>query len=248
MSKIYKALARAEAERGGTQNQSLRPSHILEPESHEPLHLSLPERADEYEKLKVMLTLEATRSDFRSVMFVSTLEREGVSTVTLGLAASMAEGSRQGVLVIDLNSATDLAHRLGLAPRTGLGEVLENAVPWHDAVVESQVPRLFLLGEGKTTPDFSQPNALARFEELVKGARSSYDFVILDGGSLEASPDGLLVAGRVDGVILVVQSERTGQEAIREASAKLKRAGANLLGVVLNRHREYLPNFLSKKF
>jgi capsular exopolysaccharide synthesis family protein len=248
VSKIYKALARAEAERGSEPLESFRASHMLEPEAPDGAHLDLPERLNEYEKLKVLLTLEATRGDLKSLMLVSALAGEGVSTVTLGLASTMAEGSRQGVLVVDLNSATpDLAGRLGLVPRYGLGELLAKEVTRSDAVVESTVPHLFLLGQGKTPPDFSQPASLALFEEVMKSARTAFDFLVLDGGSLESCPDSLLVAGRADAVVLVVQAERTGQDAVREASSKLRLAGANLLGVVLNRRREYLPSFLARK-
>jgi Mrp family chromosome partitioning ATPase len=248
VSKIYKALARAEAELGSEPLESFRASHMLTPEAPDGVHLDLPERVTEYEKLKVMLTLEATRLDLKSVMLVSALSGEGVSTVTLGLASAMAEGSRQGVLVVDLNSATpDLAGRLGLVPRCGLGELLAKEVTRTEAIVESQVPHLFLLGQGKVGPDFSHSASLTLFEELMKGARADFDFLVLDGGSLDTCPDSLLVSSRVDAVILVVQAERTGHDAIREASDKLRLAGANVLGAVLNRRRDYLPGFLSRK-
>jgi len=218
---------------------------MLVPAPHEEGHLDLPERLEEYEKLKVMLTLEANRADVRSVMLVSALAGEGVSTVTLGLAAAMAEGSRQGVLVVDLDTATPtLAGRLGVFPRCGLGELLAKEATRTEAVIESQLPHLFLLGHGKAKMDFSRSTSLALFEELLKGMRSDYDSIILDGGALETSSDSLLVSGRVDGVIIVVQADRTGADPVREASSRLKMAGANVLGVVLNRRRDYLPSFI----
>jgi hypothetical protein len=45
----------------------------------------------------------------------------------------------------------------------------------------------------------------------------------------------------------VVQAERTGSETVRESSNQLRMAGANLLGAVLNRRRDYLPGFLSRR-
>jgi Mrp family chromosome partitioning ATPase len=248
MSKIYKALARAEAERGSEPLQSFRASHMLVPEAHDGPHQDMPERVEEYEKLKVMLTLEASRSGLKSVMLVSALGGEGVSTVTLGLSATMAEGSRQGILLMDLNSATpDLAGRLGLVPGNGLGELLAKEATRAEAIVESPVPRLFFLGHGKASADFSQPGSLTLFEEILKGFRPDFDFLVLDGGSLQTCHDLLLIASRVDAIILVVQAERTSPETIRQASTQLRAAGANVLGVVLNRRREYLPNFLSRK-
>jgi capsular exopolysaccharide synthesis family protein len=248
VSKIYKALARAEAERGSEPIESFRASHMLVPDPHEEGHLDLPERLEEYEKLRVMLTLEANRAEFKSVMLVSALAGEGVSTVTLGLAATMAERSRQGVVVVDLDSTTPtLAGRLGLSPRCGLGELLAKEATRSEAVIEAQLPHLFLLGHGKVKADFSRPSSLALFEELLKGMRSDFDFIVLDGGALETCSDSLLVSGRVDGVIIVVQADRTGADPVREASSRLKMAGANVLGVVLNRRRDYLPNFISRK-
>jgi capsular exopolysaccharide synthesis family protein len=256
VSKIYKALARAEAERGTSESPAPgtkpRPAEILVPEPasrHTAApHLDVPEHREEYEKLKVMLTLEAARSELKSVMFVSALAGEGVSTVTLGLAATMADVARQGVLVIDLNSANPvLANRLGLSPDVGLGELLAKDATRADAVVESQIPRLFLLGRGRANADLSLPSSLSLFEELIKGMRSDFDHLIIDGGALADASDALLAASKVDGVILVVQSERTGSDTVREASNQLRTAGANLLGVVLNRRREYLPRFLARK-
>ena len=245
MSKIYKALERAEAEVRSGPLETLRPSNVL---AAEPPEIDLPERREEYAKLKVMLTLEATRSDFKSVMLVSALSGEGVSTVSLGLAAAMAEGARQGVLMLDLNSASPaLAGRLGLMPRLGLGELLAKEASATEAILESQIPHLFLLGQGRAAPDFSQPGALHLFEELLKALRSDFDYLIVDGGSLERSPDSLLVASRLDGVVLVVQAERTGADTVRDASGQLRAAGATLLGTVLNRRHEYLPDFLSRK-
>ncbi len=180
-------------------------------------------------------------------MLVSALPGEGVSTVALGLAASMAEVARQGVLVIDLNSANPtLAGRLGTDPDAGLGELLAKDATRAEAIVESQIPRLFVLGRGRLDADLSQPSSLSLFEDLVKGMRSDFDYVIIDGGSVSSSPDSLLVASKVDGVILVVQAERTGSETVRDASNQLRTAGANLLGAVLNRRRNYLPGFLSR--
>lgn len=247
MSKIYKALNRAEAERGSEPLESFRASNVLAPESNGAPPVDLPERREEYEKLKVMLTLEASRSEFQSLMIVSALAGEGVSTVTLGLASTMAEGSRQGVLVIDLNSTSpDLAGRLGVVPRYGLGELLAKETMPSEAIVGTPIPRLFALGQGKRRIDFSRPASLTLFEELLRSLRSGFDFVLLDGGALETCPDSLLVSSRVDGVALIVQAERTGPDTVREASIQLRAASANVLGVVLNRRREYLPNFMAR--
>jgi capsular exopolysaccharide synthesis family protein len=247
VSKIYRALERAESERTGDRSVNPRSSaSVLEPEAEH--HVPLPGRREEYEKLKVMLTLEAKRNELRSVMLISALAGEGVTTVALGLAGTMAEVARHGVLVVDLNPANPaLDEHLGVHPERGLAEVLTKEVAVQDAIVATPIPRLSVLAAGHLPTDFSQADTLAQLEEMVKGLRTDFDFVIVDGGSLETTPDNLLAASRMDGVVLVVQAERTGADTVREASGDLRAAGARLLGAVLNRRRDYLPGFLSRR-
>jgi Mrp family chromosome partitioning ATPase len=48
----------------------------------------------------------------------------------------------------------------------------------------------------------------------------------------------------VDGVILVVQAECTKTEVVRRIAKELGSAGVNILGIVLNKKKKYIPAFL----
>ena len=58
--------------------------------------------------------------------------------------------------------------------------------------------------------------------------------VLLDSPPLLAVTDALILAKRVDGVLLVVDPKKTKRGAIRQAIEQLQRMDARLLGVVLN--------------
>jgi Mrp family chromosome partitioning ATPase len=210
--------------------------------------LELPEPHDEYAHIKVMLGLAANGSDQRSVMFVSALPREGVSTITLGFACAAVEAAPQGVLVVDVNFARPaLAARLGVTARAGLSELLAKEISRTDAVVATPVQRLFLLGPGRKPVDLSQPRTRAVLDEVFADLRTAFDYVVLDGGSLRGSLESLYLASRVDAVTVVIQAERTGMDTARDAILQLRKAKANVVGTVLNRHREYLPSFLARR-
>lgn len=244
MSKIFKALERAESERRGETLKDSNLSSVFEPGPA----IDLPGHRQEYEKLKVMLTLAASRSDLRTIMLVSALPGEGVSTVTHGLAAAIAEGAHQGVLLVDLSSSqSGLARRLGLSPQCGLAELLTKEASRGEAIMASTFPHLFFLGRGSAMVDLALPHWLDLFVELLADLRSVFDYLLFDGGSSQTSPDSYIVASRLDGVVIVVRSEQTGMEVVRETSDHLRKAGANLLGVVLNRHHQYVPTFISQR-
>jgi Mrp family chromosome partitioning ATPase len=244
MSRIFKALERAENERPGATLDVFHSSQVLNPQSE----IDIPWQSQQYEKLRVNLTLVAGQAELKSIMLVSTLPQEGVSTVTLGLGTAMAEGAHQGVLLVDVHSPRpSLAQRLGVSPRRGLSELLAKKATRQEVIEASPVGGLFFLGRGRGPADLSHARSLGIFEEVLAELRLVYDYVLFDGGSLEASPDCLCMVGRVDGIVLVVQAERTKSEAVREVSGHLRKAGGKLLGVVLNRRREYLPSFMSRR-
>lgn len=218
------------------------------PEPSEPAEELEIQASGEHERLKIMLTLAAARADMKSVMLLSALSGEGVSSVALGLAGEMAAGASQGILLVEAHDgAPSLGDALHVSPRFGLADVLRKEVQRHDAIVASPVPQLYFLDRGHAAADFSQPRWVTLFEEVVNDLRSVFDYVIVDGGSLEISPDSLLLARCVEGVVLVVDARDTPQSKAREATFMLRRAGANVLGVVLNRRRQYVPGFLAKR-
>ena len=244
MSRIFKALERAEAEGRRAALPDLQPSGPVElfPET------DLPEPRGEYEQLKVALALASNGSDLKSLMFVSALPGEGVSTVTLGFACAAVEAASQGVLVVDTSFARQgLAGRLGVAPRAGISEILTKEVSRANAIQATPVQRLFFLGAGRSPLDLTQAHARGPLVELLADLRSAFNYVVIDGGALQNRPDSLLLAGRVDAVALVIQAERTGSDSARAAATQLRATGANVLGTILNRRREYLPKFLARR-
>jgi protein-tyrosine kinase len=57
--------------------------------------------------------------------------------------------------------------------------------------------------------------------------------VVLDAAPVTAVADATILAARVDGMLLVVDSGRTRRDPARRAKEQLDRVGARILGVVL---------------
>jgi protein-tyrosine kinase len=54
----------------------------------------------------------------------------------------------------------------------------------------------------------------------------------------------LNLCSRVDGVVMVVEAESTAAPVVRNVRDHILHAGGNLLGVVFNKQRHYIPNWL----
>ncbi|MBX9635360.1 MAG: hypothetical protein K2X44_10305 [Magnetospirillum sp.] len=70
------------------------------------------------------------------------------------------------------------------------------------------------------------------------------DLIILDTPPVLSSPLAQALAPTVDGIILVVEAERTRTDVALAAKRALASAGANILGVVLNKRRYHVPKLL----
>jgi Mrp family chromosome partitioning ATPase len=76
--------------------------------------------------------------------------------------------------------------------------------------------------------------------------RSEFDYTIIDCPSLKASGDLLSVAPFVDGVILVVEANRTRRDEPRQAEQSIAAAGGTILGCILNKRTYELPDWLDR--
>jgi Mrp family chromosome partitioning ATPase len=76
------------------------------------------------------------------------------------------------------------------------------------------------------------------FDRVLAQARERFDFVILDSPALESIIDGVVLAMKADGAVLVVSATGTDSRSTRIAVEKLRSVSSiNMLGVVLNQAR-----------
>lgn len=83
--------------------------------------------------------------------------------------------------------------------------------------------------------------------ERIQFLRSRYREVIVDCPSIATNGDLMSIAPLVDGILLIVEANRTRKEEIRHAERQILGAGGNLLGLVLNKRRYEVPNWLYRR-
>lgn len=67
--------------------------------------------------------------------------------------------------------------------------------------------------------------------------RRATDWIIVDAPALERSAAGLVMAGQMDGVVLVVEADRTRREDILTLQSEIELHGGRIVGIALNRRR-----------
>jgi hypothetical protein len=82
--------------------------------------------------------------------------------------------------------------------------------------------------------------------DCVNLLRAEFDYSIIECPSLKASGDLLSVAPFVDGILLVIQANRTRRDEPLQAEQNIKAAGGKLLGFILNKRTDEIPVWLDR--
>ena len=175
---------------------------------------------------------------------------EGASTIAANLATTLAQQNGGGVLLVDTDFNRPAVHQIfkaSLSP--GLTDVLSNGhispEKLNGTLIQtSPVSNLSLLAAGMPKLGPSDTFNIDKFYSRLKMIRTQYRFIVLDLPALDEMSSVIGLAGLCDGLVLVVESERFRWEAIKSHKDSLVNANANILGVVINKRRFPIPEWL----
>jgi hypothetical protein len=83
--------------------------------------------------------------------------------------------------------------------------------------------------------------------DLWSRLKEQFDLVIVDSPPATTSPDGIAISRHVDGVVLVLEAEKTRWPVAIKAKETIEKHGGKLLGVVFNKRQYYIPEFIYKR-
>jgi Mrp family chromosome partitioning ATPase len=196
--------------------------------------------------LACLCATDDTQPPLRTVGLLGCAGGEGVSTVAAALAAEAAATLQGPVLLVDGHFARPAAHRLlGARPDLGLVDALRDGTPLADLIRPTSVPRLSILASGQA--DELAADEPLGWSGLVETLKEEFELVIWDLPPADTQGPGAGIAGRLDGLILIVEAERTPRDAIQRVAAGLQ-ARDRLLGVLLNKRPTHLPEWLKRFF
>ncbi len=182
----------------------------------------------------------------RVLMLASSVNGEGTTDVAMGLGMTMAGELGRKTAIVDCNVHHPEVHlRFGL-PDVGLGEYLTGRLSIEQALSNTVVPNLYIMPLGRGVVSLAAFGD-ERLEKLIAELRSNFDYVLIDAAPVGVYPECVIMCNKVDGIILVVRYGRTRREIVKRAKEIITRADGKVLGVVLNRRKFPIPEFLYRK-
>jgi capsular exopolysaccharide synthesis family protein len=170
---------------------------------------------------------------------------EGVSTIAANLSAMLAQGRSGRVLLVDTNVRCPSAHQIfqtRLEP--GLANIQTADHDYGDIIVSERFKKLHILPAGVlngSPPGILRPS---QFAKLIKLMKTDYRHIVFDMSAMKEIRSSARLASLCDGVVLVIEAERLRWEVLLEAKEQLLKWKANTIGVVLNKRRFPIPEWL----
>ncbi|MGL5080089.1 MAG: GumC family protein [Microcoleaceae cyanobacterium] len=186
-----------------------------------------------YRMLQANLKFLSSDKRIKVIVVTSSVPREGKSTVSANLAATIAQLGHR-VLLVDADMRQPCQHHIwGLTNAVGLSDILVGQGELGTAVCQS-IDYLDILPAGVTPPN---PLALLdskRMTSLVRNFSEEYDFVIIDTPPLILAADALTLSQMASGILLVARPRVLDRNSGKAAKEMLERSGQRVLGLVVN--------------
>ncbi|OGX04546.1 MAG: hypothetical protein A3G87_05855 [Omnitrophica bacterium RIFCSPLOWO2_12_FULL_50_11] len=182
----------------------------------------------------LLFSMPAERS--KRIMCTSAIPEEGKTTVLGLLGISLAQiGER--ILLIDADMRNPSLHQVfGLKNECGLSNCLIGSSRARDVIqVVEGVPGLHLMTAGARTPNPPVLLGSASIDRLIREIELDYHRIIFDVPPSLHIADGLILAGKVDGTVLVFRAGKVHQKIGRRMKEKIDAAGGVIIGGVINR-------------
>jgi capsular exopolysaccharide synthesis family protein len=200
--------------------------------------------ATEFRRLLHKLQQFERPTELKSIMVTSALLSEGKSTVCayLGITAAVHKGMK--TLIIDCDLRRPTMHKLFVLGRKhGMTEILQEGFSPRDAVKKTSVDKLDII----TCGDFhAEPTELFDVDAigtLVDDMKFYYDLILIDTAPALPVSDPMLLAPKLDGVLLVVKAGTTQKEIVLRALDIMDPLRQRVLGIVLNNMNNILPYY-----
>jgi non-specific protein-tyrosine kinase len=192
--------------------------------------------AEAYRVLRTNLQFSTVNKPMKTLMVTSSKPKEGKSTTASNLAIVVAQSGKK-VILVDADLRRPVQHLVfELDNEQGLSSAFLDPKAGIDRFMKPvTTDSLSVLPSGPVPHNPSELLDSARMIEVIEDLKQRADIVIFDSPPVLSVADATILAAKMDGVLLVVDSGYTRRGTAKRAKEILQGIGASVVGVVVNR-------------
>ncbi len=198
--------------------------------------------------LKTKLLRGYRADSIKTIMFTGTSHKCGTTTTAVSLGTMLAKEAGYKVLLVDANIRNPGLHSVfNTELNGGICELIGGNGDNKYEFKRVGPAELYFVPCGIVSPGSKRHFESPRFESFLKLAREKFDFVILDAAPIGNYPDPQTICSKVDGVVMVITAGKTRRQVAQRVKKEVEDSGGTILGVVINRRKYYIPEWIYKR-
>lgn len=244
MSKTFEALKKAEKEK--------KPQIKKRPDKKQKTGLtsfnSDVRITEELKNIKHYIRSLKDQGSIKTLLFTASNPGEGTSTILVNFAKEMAI-SGDKVIIVDTNLRTPILHELiNVENIDGISEAIDKKKSPIETIQKTDIENLRIITHGKQTNETLTGFSTDTIKLIINELSLHADWILFDSPPIHKYSDAAVLANEVDGVIMVVQAEKTKWEVAQSAKDKINKSNTKILGAILNKKQFHIPNIIYKLF
>jgi succinoglycan biosynthesis transport protein ExoP len=190
--------------------------------------------AESIRTIRSGVMLSALDAPRKIVLVTSSIPDEGKTTLAMNLAFALGQIKKTLLIEGDMRRPR-IATALGIdREHLGLSELCAGTAVIDACVCAVENTPLHVLAAGRIPPNPQELLASRRFADTLRQLSERFEIIVIDTPPVQLVSDALMLSQLVTGVVYVVKADRTPFPLARRAVRKLQRAGAPIIGAVLN--------------
>ena len=190
--------------------------------------------SESYKSLRT--NLQFCGAEVKTVSFTSCTPNEGKSSVCFNLAVSLAESGKRVILIdADLRKSVLIGRYKAGGVKAGLAHYLVGQKPFEEIRMQTDIENMDIIFSGPYVPNPAELLESEYFGILVEKCRKEYDYTLVDTPPLGSVIDSAIVAGAVDGAVLVIEADAISYRFVERIKKQLERSDVRILGAELNK-------------
>ncbi|MDB4349543.1 CpsD/CapB family tyrosine-protein kinase [Omnitrophica bacterium] len=201
---------------------------------------------EQYKILRTNIQSLKHAKNYKSFIITSSIDGEGKTITALNLAVTTAHDlSDKSILLIDADMRKGkVARYLGVTPRAGLSELLQEKAEADDVFISPGIANLTVVLAGKRPKNPSALLNSKKLEQFIAMLKTRFDYIFIDTPPVMPLTDACIIGPMVDGAIFVIQAGKTQRDIVKHAETRLYQARAKTVGYVITNIEYHLPNYL----
>ena len=200
--------------------------------------------SEAYRTLRTNLLYALVDNPPKVIVLTSPGPGEGKSTTCANLGVVLAQAGKS-TFIVDCDFRRPVMHRFfGLRNLHGIVEVLVGEERLQ-AVWQEQLEGLKVVTVDSIPPNQVDIMGSQRMSGFLTSARERFDYVLVDAPPIRPVSDAAILATQADGVLLVLDAQKSRKGAVQQAVRSLEAVGAKILGTVMNNVKTSVGGYYS---